>query len=420
MLILRYYFSGEQSVYNEQDFETRFRMSRAIFMCIYKELVGKDPLFTQQKSAIGAKPDGIVPLCRLTACIKKLCYGNADDQYDEYLQLSKTSLNKSMKVFTRLMVDKFGDEFLNRAPTPEEKNRCARMMQQRYFPGCFGAWDCKHFVWKNCPTGLHGQYKGHAEGGKKTIILEAIADNNCYIWYIFFGEPGSLNDLNVLKKSSIVGDILNQTFDTKIDPYTVDGIQRDWLYFLVDGIYPPWSIFIKPFRAPIDDRQTNFNRAQESARKCVERCFGILVAKFHILKYSLRRWSKDDILYVLYTCVILHNMVQAVAKDDFNFNNSNCNNLIEEYDEVEGDDEANEPVGLDGANRGNRGRHRRQQQQQQEEQRNLFGFEEQAFNPLMTNAMALRVARMQDHIANRGEHNDLTHNLVAHINMNRN
>ena len=59
-------------------------------------------------------------------------------------------------------------------------------------------WHCKHFDWKNCPVQLHGQYKG--KGDTNTIVLEAIANVDHYIWYGFFGLPCSLNDINILDK----------------------------------------------------------------------------------------------------------------------------------------------------------------------------------------------------------------------------
>jgi Plant transposon protein len=81
-----------------------------------------------------------------------------------------------------------------------------------------------------------GQYQGHADGGKKTMILEAIADHRKYFWCINFGDPGSLNDINVLDKSSIVGALLTRKLSLKIDEYILNGRPRDWMYFLVDGI----------------------------------------------------------------------------------------------------------------------------------------------------------------------------------------
>ena len=59
--------------------------------------------------------------------------------------------------------------------------------------------------------GKRGQRKGKEK--KKTLILEVICDPDTHIWYSFFGEPGSLNDLNILKKSTIVGSILNGTME---------------------------------------------------------------------------------------------------------------------------------------------------------------------------------------------------------------
>ena len=83
-----------------------------------------------------------------------------------------------------------------------------------------------------------GQHKGKE---KTTLILQAICDPDTYIWYCFFGELGSLNDLNILEKSTIVGSILNGTMDLQLPQelhYCINGTVRDYLYFLVDGIYP--------------------------------------------------------------------------------------------------------------------------------------------------------------------------------------
>jgi len=111
-----------------------------------------------------------------------------------------------------------------------------KIMESRGFPGAFASWDCKHFNWKNCSIRLTGQHKGHADGGKKTLIMEAIADPDTYLLYIHFGEPGSLNNINILGKSSIIGSIMDGSFNAKVWEYNINGRMRDWLYFLADGI----------------------------------------------------------------------------------------------------------------------------------------------------------------------------------------
>jgi hypothetical protein len=60
---------------------------------------------------------------------------------------------------------------------------------------------------------MQGQTQGHAAGGANTLILEAIADPDTYCWYIYFGDVGSLNDINVLNKSAIVGALLTGKCD---------------------------------------------------------------------------------------------------------------------------------------------------------------------------------------------------------------
>ena len=111
-------------------------------------------------------------------------------------------------------------------------------MASKGFPGCLSSWDCKHFNWKNSPNRLHGQHQGHSEGGKKTLILEAICDHRQYFWHINFGDAGTLNDLNVLDKSRIIGSMLAGTLSLKTEPYAINGNVHDWMYFFVDGIYP--------------------------------------------------------------------------------------------------------------------------------------------------------------------------------------
>ena len=75
------YFSGDESVYNEKDFEQRFRMPRHVFNRICLKLHGMEP-FVQKHDAITKEP-GIVPLVRCVACLRKLSYGDPSDRGDE-------------------------------------------------------------------------------------------------------------------------------------------------------------------------------------------------------------------------------------------------------------------------------------------------------------------------------------------------
>jgi hypothetical protein len=321
--LVKQYFSGTDSVYDEVDFERRFRMPRVLFNRIYDKLVNKEP-FVQKYDFISKEPT-ITPLVRMVAALRQLGYGEASDRQDEYLQISGTVAREALKAFVKLVVQEFGAEYLNRCPTHADKMRALEKMAARGFPGCFSSWDCKHFNWKNCPVRLAGQAQGHSKGGEKTLILEAICDPDLYLWYIFFGEPGSLNDINILGKSSIVGAIMSQDFDTRTDPYEINGHERNWLYFLADGIYPKWSIFCKTNQRPTEPKEKFFAAKQEAVRKDIERCFGVIVQRFGILKKPLLLWYLKDIRELLNCCVILHNMIVEVRRPNNTFTTRQLN-----------------------------------------------------------------------------------------------
>ena len=85
--------------------------------------------------------------------------------------------------------------------------------------------------------------------------MKAVYNPHLYIWYFNFGDPGLLNNTKMLDRSSIIGAILTQKFEMKVADYSLNGRLRDYLYFLVDGIYPAWSIFVKMIVFPTKLRE---------------------------------------------------------------------------------------------------------------------------------------------------------------------
>ncbi|KAI5323857.1 hypothetical protein L3X38_032930 [Prunus dulcis] len=80
-----------------------------------------------------------------------------------------------------------------------------------------GSIDCMHWQWKNCPTAWQGEYGNRK--GQKSIILEALASFDTWVWHAFFGVVGSQNDLNVLGQSPVfdeVDDIRENNFESPI------------------------------------------------------------------------------------------------------------------------------------------------------------------------------------------------------------
>ncbi|KAG2305248.1 hypothetical protein Bca52824_033899 [Brassica carinata] len=168
-------------------------MSKALFMRIFHRLSTEVEYFAPTEDAAGRS--GLSPIQKCTAAIRQLAYGSGADTVDEYVRLGETKARNCLHQFTTAIIDLFGDEYLRR-PTSEDLERLLHKGQQRGFPGMIGSIDCMHWEWKNCPTAWQGMYSRGTD--KPTIVLEAVASYDLWIWHAFFGAPGTMNDLNIL------------------------------------------------------------------------------------------------------------------------------------------------------------------------------------------------------------------------------
>ncbi|XP_066392531.1 uncharacterized protein [Miscanthus floridulus] len=80
-------------------------------------------------------------------------------------------------------------------------------------------------------------------------------------------------------------------------------------YYLIDGIYPQWTTFVKTITNPQENKKKYFAKAQEAVRKDVKRAFGVLQAQFVIVRGPARMWDKVTLRQIMTACVIMHNMI---------------------------------------------------------------------------------------------------------------
>nr|XP_043635963.1 uncharacterized protein LOC122607113 [Erigeron canadensis] len=91
--------------------------------------------------------------------------------------------------------------------------------------------------------------------------------------------------------------------------FTLNGQQFTKGYYLADVIYPELATLVKSFKCPMDPKTSKFKRFQESARKDVERAFGVLQGRWRILQQGACPLSINKIKRIMYSCVLLYNMV---------------------------------------------------------------------------------------------------------------
>ncbi|XP_058741338.1 uncharacterized protein LOC131613706 [Vicia villosa] len=278
-------------------------MRKHVFLRIVEALGQHDEYFRMMVDATGRS--SLSPLQKCTVVIRMLAYGTSADSVDDYLRIGETTTLKCVDKFTRGVINIFGAQYLRR-PNAEDIERLMRMGEARGFPGMLGSIDCMHWEWKNCPVALKGQYV-RGDHGKPTVMLEAVASQDLWIWHAFFGVAGSNNDINVLNQSNVFNNVL-QGRAPQVH-YTINRIEYNKGYYLSDGIYPEHAMFVKSIPMPQGDKRKLFARHQEAARKDIERAFEVLQSRFAIIRNPARSWHLDTLQRIMNTCIILHNMI---------------------------------------------------------------------------------------------------------------
>jgi hypothetical protein len=308
MLMADYF--AQVPTYPAQLFRRRYQMRRDLFVKIVEACEANSQYFTHRRNAVGTV--GFSAYQKISAAMRVIAYGIPADYADEYLRIGEDTVMESVRRFAKVMIKVFGPEYL-RAPNEEDTKRLMAINEKRGWPGMLGSVDCMHWTWKNCPKAWHGMYCGKSHD--PTIVLEAVASENLWIWHCFFFLPGSLNDINVLHRSHIFLRLANG--DAPAYNYNVNGHTYTMGYYLADVIYHSWSTFVKiiPANSITTRKQAIFAKAQEAARKDIERAFGVLQARFAIVRGPARFWDKKTLNNIMTCCVILHNMIVEDERD---------------------------------------------------------------------------------------------------------
>jgi len=307
--IMRDYFDvdGQLPVYGEETFERRFRVPRSVFLRIYEAI--RDRPFWRQSIHATRRPQAYA-LQKLVAAFRVLAYGESYDRADEYVRLSKSTIEVATKKLIEFIVEFIVEEWepvYLRALNDEEVKRMLERNAARGMPGCIGSLDCSHWEWAACPKGLAGQYQNRKK--QRYIVMETVCDEDLYIWHFFIGAPVSLNDLNVLRNSPLYFDVVEGVWPPKSFSFCVNGRSCRLLYYLTDGVFPKYPFFVSPYPNPITPAEKSFNRLQEALRKDFERLYGVLTARFHILLHPGRFGSVEHMMLAGKAAAILHNMV---------------------------------------------------------------------------------------------------------------
>ncbi|KAM2910616.1 hypothetical protein FF1_003469 [Malus domestica] len=267
---------GDEAFFMEEDEDDHHRRQKASHSRRVMEAVGQiaKPRHVANLDRKREKR-GLIPEQKITASLRMLACGASADQVDEIARMGKTTVLESLMRFCSAVEALYTNEYL-RTPTPRDMRRLLRKGEMRGFPGMIGSMDYMHWTWKNCPR--------------------------------------AQNDLNVLAQSPVFDELLQG--NSPRCTYTINGTQYEGSYYLADGIYPRWSTFVKTVPHPQTEKEKHFAKCQEGCRKDVERCFGILQARWAIIRAAARMFDVEALRSIMMTCIILHNMI---VEDEYDY-----------------------------------------------------------------------------------------------------
>ncbi|CAN6707468.1 unnamed protein product [Malus baccata var. baccata] len=261
------------SIFPDHIFRRRFRMQQNLFNKIMSDICNHDSYFVQKEDAFHVL--GLIPEQKITTSLRMLAYGASADQVDEIARMGKTTVLESLMRFCSAIEALYTNKYL-RTPTPRDMRKLLRKGEMQGFPSMIGSMDCMHWTWKNCPR--------------------------------------AQNDLNVLAQSPVFDELLQG--NSPRCTYTINGTQYEGSYYLADDIYPRWSTFVKTVPHPQTEKEKHFAKCQEGCRKDVERCFGILQARWAIIRAAARMFDVEALRSIMMTCIILHNMI---VEDEYDY-----------------------------------------------------------------------------------------------------
>jgi hypothetical protein len=156
--------------------------------------------------------------------------------------------NKFFKQFVEWLGTKKFEEKVKFPETEEEIRHVLLQYAKVAFPGCLGSVDCVHLAWDMCPVGIRSDCTG--KENYPSLAFQVVSSHKRRILAATHEFYGTWNDKLISRHDETVKKMRNGKYAkikwTWIGP---DGKEQTetGLYFICDGGYQSWPIFICPF-----------------------------------------------------------------------------------------------------------------------------------------------------------------------------
>ncbi|XP_067635191.1 putative nuclease HARBI1 isoform X2 [Eurosta solidaginis] len=196
------------------------------------------------------------------------------------------------------------DEYIKWPEGVHLQKNSEKFYRKQRIPGVIGAIGCTHIAIK-APKGQQEMYLDR----KKTysIVLQAVVDADKKFIDVTCGEPGSLHDHRVLRRSKLFDD--------------ADRLYEEMFagsYFLIgDSAYPTTKWLVPSYKdyGNLTQGQLKFNEIHSSTRMVVQYTFGLLKGRFRRLLKFTELTDLEMITNIVVSACVLHNI--CITQNDF-------------------------------------------------------------------------------------------------------
>ena len=243
---------------------------------------------------------------KILSCLRRLGRGECWDSIVELCNdlPARTTLQSFFGKFVKAMRDKYENEFIHTPRTPSEIESILHRSSKRGFPGCLGYMDGVHVHWDRCPAKWRHMAMGKCE--YPTIGWQCAVNHDRRFMSVSRASLGGTNDQTACKFDKFIQQLRFDKLytDTTYMIYDKDGELHEerGLWLNVDGGYLCIPELLVGNPEDLDNFMNYWTTFMESERKHVECAFGILKARFRILKLPIQMLKFDDIDNMFVTC----------------------------------------------------------------------------------------------------------------------
>lgn len=198
-----------------------------------------------------------------------------------------------------------GHEFLRWHQGSEFQTIAEQFELKAGIPGVIGAIDGTHIIIK-APQNSRVCY--YDRNKNFSIAMQAVVAPDKRFIDITCGEPGSLHDSRVLRRSKLYHNV-QENYEEMFPNHT---------FLIGDSAYPASQWIVPSFRSHelVSEHHERFNKMHSNTRIVVENAFGLLKNRFRRLLHFTEQTDLNNVTNIVVSACILHNV--CILMDDIN------------------------------------------------------------------------------------------------------